>query len=256
MRHWSKRLFAIAAPFLLTGCLWGPGKFTSDLTLKKDGSFVLDYRGEIILETAELMKPKPWQDTMAHCLSEAKPRPCSAAELAQQRQAYETKQRTDAETAKSMGLPGSDEESNRAFAAKLMKYAGWHSVTYRGNGVYDVDYHQSGSATQDVVFPLMPDNNLIIPFIVLRRRSDGAVLVNAPALAGGTNMFGPMAQGMDNAGKGTPQSHAQGRFTVHTDGEIVTNNSEDGPSADPLGRQVHWDVAPSSTKLPETLIRL
>jgi len=193
---------------------------------------------------------------MAHCLTDLKPRPCSTAEIAQQKLAYDTKQTSDAETAKSMGLPGADEESNRAFAAKLMKYAGWRSVSYRGNGVYDVDYHLAGSATQDVVFPLMPDNNLVIPFIVLRRRSDGAVLVNAPALAGGTNMFGPMAQGMGGESKGAPPSRAQGRFTIHTDGEIVTNNSEDGPSADPLGRQVHWDVAPSSTKLPETLIRL
>ena len=256
MHHWAKKLFAIAAPMLLTGCLWGPGKFTSDLTLKKNGSFVLDYRGEIILEMAELMKPKPWQNTMAHCLTDLKPRPCSAAEIAQQKLAYDTKQTSDAETAKSMGLPGADEESNRAFAAKLMKYAGWRSVSYRGNGVYDVDYHLAGSATQDVVFPLMPDNNLVIPFIVMRRRSDGAVLVNAPALAGGTNMFGPLAQGMGRESKGAPPSRAQGRFTIHTDGEILTNNSEDGPSADPLGRQVHWDIAPGSPKLPETLIRL
>ena len=28
MHHWTKRLFAIAAPLLLTGCLWGPGKFS------------------------------------------------------------------------------------------------------------------------------------------------------------------------------------------------------------------------------------
>lgn len=255
MCHSTAKLFAIAASLLLSGCLWGPGRFTSDLTLKKDGSFVLDYRGEIILETAEMMKPKPWQDTMAHCLSESKSRPCSAAEIAQQRQTYETKQRTDAETVKSMGLPGADEDSNRAFAAKLMKYAGWRSVSYRGNGIYDVDYHLAGSARQDVIFPLMPDNNFIIPFIVLRRRSDGAVLVNAPALAGGTNMFGPMAQGMGGTSKDAPPSHAQGRFTIHTDGEIVTNNSEDGPSPDPVGRQVHWDIAPGSTKLPETLIR-
>lgn len=255
MHQWTKRLFAISAPLLLTGCLWGPGKFTSDLTLRKDGSFIIDYRGEIILETAELMKPKPWQDSMAHCLSDTKPRPCSSTELADQRRTYEAKQRTDAETAKSMGLPGADEESNRAFAAKLMKYAGWRSVIYRGDGVYDVDYHLAGRATQDVIFPVMPDNNLIIPFIILRRRSDGGVLVNAPALAGGMNMFGPMAQGMGNQGKGAPPSRAQGRFTVHTDGEIMTNNSEDGPSADPVGHQVHWDIAPSSTKIPETLIR-
>ena len=52
MHHWTKRLFALAAPLLLTGCLWGPGKFASDLTLKKDGSFVLNYRGEIVMQTA------------------------------------------------------------------------------------------------------------------------------------------------------------------------------------------------------------
>ena len=53
MHHWTKRLFAFAAPLLLTGCLWGPGKFNSDLTLKKDGSFVLDYRGEIVLQVPD-----------------------------------------------------------------------------------------------------------------------------------------------------------------------------------------------------------
>ena len=46
----DQALFALAAPLLLTGCLWGPGKFASDLTLQKDGSFVLDYRGEIVLQ--------------------------------------------------------------------------------------------------------------------------------------------------------------------------------------------------------------
>ena len=56
--------------------------------------------------------------------------------------------------------------------------------------------------------------------------------------------------------KGGPVSRAQGRFTVMTDGEILTNNSEDGPAAEPLGRQVHWESAPASNKVPETLIRL
>ena len=258
MYHWFKRLTALVAPLLLTGCLWGPGKFTSDLTLRKDGGFVLDYRGEIVLETAEAMTKAPWQASMAHCTSDdAKSRPCTAAEIAEQKQAYQEKQKKDEEAAKAFGLPGSDEESNRAFAAKLMKYAGWRSVTYAGKGVYDVDYHMEGRLTQDFVFPLMPDSNFVIPFIAMRRRADGAVLVDAPGLTGGSNVFGPMAQQMGGEDKSSgPPSHAQGRFTVHTDGEIVTNNSEDGPSADPLGRQVHWDIAPGSNKVPETLVRL
>ena len=50
MRGWGKLVFAAVAPLLLSGCLWGPGKFTSDLALRKNGSFVLDYRGEIVLQ--------------------------------------------------------------------------------------------------------------------------------------------------------------------------------------------------------------
>jgi hypothetical protein len=255
MHHWPKRLFALAAPLLLTGCLWGPGKFSSDLTLRRDGSFVLDYRGQIVLETADAMTRPPWQSSMAHCMDGVKERPCTAKEIADQHDAYLKKQKSDEEAAKAFGLPGSDEESNRAFAARMMKYAGWRSVTYVGKGVYDVDYHMQGRLTQDFVFPMMPDSNIVIPFIALRRRSDGAVLVNAPALTGGMNMFAPMAQQMGGETKGPP-SRAEGRFTVHTDGQIVTNNSEDGPAADPLGQQVHWDIAPGSTKIPETLIRL
>jgi len=51
-------------------------------------------------------------------------------------------------------------------------------------------------------------------------------------------------------------SHAQGRFTIITDGEILTNNSEDGAAAHPLGRQLHWDVNAAANKIPEALIRL
>jgi hypothetical protein len=159
--------------------------------------------------------------------------------------------------AKAFGLPGLDDESNRAFASKLMKYAGWKSVTYRGKGVFDVDYHFEGRSTQDFLFPALPDNDLIIPFIAIRRRADGAVLVTAPAMTGGS---GPLAAragaAADAAGKGGPASRAQGRFTIRTDGEILTNNSEDGAAADPIGRQLHWDVGPASNKIPETLIRL
>ena len=273
MHHWTKRLFALAAPLLLTGCLWGPGKFNSDLTLKKDGSFVLDYRGEIVLQIPkDQVTTAKWNDSMAVCLPETigsqptKPRPCTLDEIARKKAEFEkseaarveTQRKQSEEAAKMFGLPGLDDASNRAFAAKLMKYAGWRSVTYRGNGVFDVDYHFAGSAKQDFVFPALPDNDLLLPFIAIRRRADGSVLVTAPALTGGA---GPLMERMAAAGapgdtKTSMVSHAQGRFTVITDGEILTNNSEDGPSASPIGHQVHWDVGPASNKIPETLIRL
>src|SRR3954462_3890281 len=225
MRHWTKRLFAIAAPLLLTGCLWGPGKFASDLTLRKDGSFILDYRGEIVLQTPPDTSTEPWTDAKAKCDDSGKSRPCTKGEVADQKDSYEKKREDSRQMAKMFGLPGLDDESNRAFAAKLMKYAGWRSVTYRGNGVFDVDYHQEGRATQDFLFPALPDNNLLIPFVALRRRADGSVLVTAPAFSGGAGPMSAAAAGVgDMKGQG-PLSRAEGRFTVITGGEILTNNS-------------------------------
>ena len=257
MHHWAKRFFVVAAPLLLSSCLWGPGKFASDLTLRKDGSFVLDYRGEIVLQMPPDANAEPWTDAKAKCSDSGKDRPCTKAEIADQKTAYEKKRKEGEDMAKLFGLPGLDDASNRAFAAKLMKYAGWRSATYRGNGVFDVDYHFAGTAKQDFLFPALPDNDLLVPFIAIRRRADGSVFVTAPAFTGGS---GPLAaragQTAANGMKEGPVSRAQGRFTVITDGDILTNNSEDGAAPHAIGRQVHWDVGPASTKIPETLIRL
>jgi hypothetical protein len=290
MHHWTRLILALAAPLLLTGCLWGPGKFTSDLTLRKNGSFTLDYKGEIVLQLpADDGKAEPWKPAMARCYrdgktelltdigekaqvieapppgEEDKVRPCTPAELAKLKTEYETeaarkaaaKTKENEEMAKAFGLPGMDDESNRAFAAKLMKYEGWRSVTYRGKGVFDVDYHFEGRATQDFVFPMMPESDVLIPFVAIRRRADGTVLVTAPAMTGAAGPLGARAgAAAANAMKGGPVSKAEGRLTVITDGEVLTNTSEDGARAHPGGRAVHWDVGPASNKIPETLIRL
>jgi hypothetical protein len=284
MHHWTKKLLALAAPLLLTGCLWGPGKFASDLTVRKDGTFFLDYRGEIVIQLppddskglawdpAEMIrchrsgKVENWPDVGAGDDDDEDPvRPCTADEIAKGKADFEkksteraaAKRKENDEMAKVFGLPGFDDASNRAFAAKLMKYEGWRSVTYRGKGVFDVDYHLAGRATQDFVFPALPDNDFLIPFIANRRRADGSVLVTAPAFTGGAGPFGARAgAAAANQMKGGPVSRAEGRFTVITDGEVLTTNSEDGPQRHTLGREVHWDIGPGSTKIPETLIRL
>ena len=281
MLHWTSRLLVVAAALSLTGCLWGAGKFASDLTLRKDGTFVLDYRGEIVLQLPpDEAKIDPWKAGMARChrsgatevavgdadASDADDpvRPCTAAEIAKLKAQYEkgaaekaeAKRKENEGMAKAFGLPGFDDASDRAFAAKLMKYEGWRSVTYRGKGVFDVDYHLEGRATQDFVFPALPDNDFLIPFIAIRRRADGSVLVTAPSFTGGAGPFGARAGAAASEMKGGPVSRAEGRFTVITDGEILTNNSEDGPQKHALGREVHWDVGPASSKIPETLIRL
>ena len=282
--RWGKIWVAAVAPLLLGGCLWGPGKFTSDLALRKNGTFVLDYRGEIVLQLPEDKQaaPEPWSEKMVRChadgrvetvspivssSAEADPetRACTKAELARHRSDYEKSQaertaeksKESAEMSKIFGLPGADDESNRRFAANMMKYQGWKSVRYVGKGVFDVDYHFEGRIGQDFAFPIMPDSDFIIPFVTIRRRNDGSVMVVAPSFTGATGPFGARAKlmGLPDKGDG-PRSRAEGRFTITTDGEILTNNSEDGPTAHAGGRQVRWEVGPGSTKIPEMLVRL
>ena len=48
-RTWGSFVVTAALAVLLTGCLLLPGRFTSDLTLKKDGSFGFTYKGEIVV---------------------------------------------------------------------------------------------------------------------------------------------------------------------------------------------------------------
>ena len=161
MRHWTKRAFVAFAPLLLTSCLWGPGRFTSDLTVKKDGSFTLDYRGELVLQLPPDARPEPVEGRHGALHDRRRRnRTCTPAEVADQKRMHgesAAKKLKDSEDmAKAFGLPGLDDQSNRAFAAKLMKYAGWQSVTYRGKGVFDVDYHMEGSTREDSCSPRFP----------------------------------------------------------------------------------------------------
>jgi len=90
-----------------------------------------------------------------------------------------------------------------------------------------------------------------------RRRSDGSVFVTAPAFTGGAGPLGARAgAAAASQMKDGPVSKAQGRFTIITNGEVLTNNSEDGTAQHPVGKQVHWDVGSGSSKIPEALIRL
>ena len=147
MHIFAKRIFiAAAAPLLLTGCLWGPGKFASDLTLKTDGSFVLDYKGEIVLQTppdAET-KAEPWKKEKARCREsgrielepflstieeddEDKVRPCSAEQLAEARKDYETQ--TAARAVPTEVIVNSSD--HRLAAHRFYERLGYHNTGYR-----------------------------------------------------------------------------------------------------------------------------
>lgn len=268
-----------------------------DFTVAYKGEIVFQMPDDFM---GSKVKPKPWDDAFATCYAsgrtmadeyasaethesaikgseegsidgqddDSREVACSAKQVAELRKTYEkdkaeaaAKMADDSDKmAQMFGFSGSSDEANHKFAATLMKYDGWKNVTYRGKGTFDVDYRYSGKLTHDFVFPIFPKMDTIFPFIMVRKRADGAVTVTAPALIGGglkalalrAKMLGDL-----RASRSVPESpETSGMFTVTTDGEILSNNSEDGPAPDPKGKKVVWDVNPMTDRLPEVLIKI
>jgi hypothetical protein len=195
-------------------------------------------------------------------------RPCTVKEIAEQKKdwleakkAREDKAKKDAaQFGAIFGYTPGDDAANKKLAATMMKFEGWKSVVYKGDGVFAIDYAAAGRLDHDFVFPLFPQSDLVFPFVTVKRQANGAVRVSAPALiGGGLKALAARMKGIGAAmtDKEVPQStKTKGTFTVTTDGEIVTNNTEDGPDRVPTGRQLAWDIGPDSEKVPEALIRL
>lgn len=268
-----------------------------DFTVAYKGEIIFQMPDDIM---GTKSKPKPWDDAFATCYAsgrtmndeyasaethesaiqgaeegssdgqddETREVACSTKQVAELKKQYEAEKAAAAakkaeeadKAAQLFGFSGTGEEANKKFAAALMKYDGWKSVTYRGGGTYDVDYSYTGKLTHDFVFPIFPKSDMIFPFIMLRKRADGAVMVTAPSLIGGgmkamagrAKMLGDLS-----ASKDMPESpRTQGLFTVTTDGDILSNNSEDGPTSDAKGKKVVWDVNPMTDRLPEMLIKI
>ena len=203
---------------------------------------------------------------------ESNDRLCTKAELAKLRKEFDDEQaaklarqnKEGAEFASLFGYNPNDDTANQKMAVTMMKYDGWKNVTYRGKGVFDVDFQISSKTGHDFIFPLIPQGDFIVPFVALRKREGGAIGVNAPALVGGglktlaaRGQALGRANSSDLAGLG---SKTKGTFTLTTDGEILANNTEDGPTnstaKDPAGRKLVWDIGPGTDKIPEALIRL
>jgi hypothetical protein len=195
-------------------------------------------------------------------------RPCSKKEIAEQRADWEAQQKTKAaEKAKEsaafasmFGYAPGDEKAMAAFATKLSKYRGWKSVVNQGNGKFLVDYQISGRLDHDFIFPVLPEGDVVFPFVQIRGREAGKVFVNTPALLGG----GLMAMAAKAKAFGAPDSNdapdvtgiVDGSFTITTDGEILTNNSEDGAEKIPTGRALRWVINGDTKRIPEALILL
>ena len=268
--------FAVALLCLLAaGCFLLPGKFTSELTVRRDGTFAFTYQGDMhVLALSKLAQDEMEQEAKfepqtCYVDDTGDERPCKADELAAQRSEWESgqeaskaKKKQDAEMARQMlgGIDPADPRAAEELAERMRKQAGWRSVQYAGDGKYVVDFAIPGRLDHDFSFPSLERMPMITPFVAIYRRTDGSVRIDAAAFSTGANggPMGAMMQGL-RADKAPSKNMPvlDGSFAILTDGEILANNTDDGPqAAAPTMRRLAWKVTPRTATAPTALIKL
>jgi hypothetical protein len=273
-----RRLTGVAALtalcFALAACLLSPGRFASQLDVRKDGRFSFAYTGEIYLlglsKLAEMgSKPATFAAECFHPGTMVK-RPCTATETAEQRTRWQEgqaaapdKQQRDVEAMKAM-LGGIDPSSPKAaedLAARLRRQEGWRRVDYKGDGLFDVDFAISGTLDRDFAFPSIERFPMANAFVSINRHQDGTLRIDAPGFAtaaGNESLRALMLLGA--AGKGSAGAPVlpvtEGTFTLTTDAAILANNTDEGPQMAQTGQRLAWPVNARATAAPTALLRL
>jgi hypothetical protein len=203
-------------------------------------------------------------------------RRCTTREMAKKKRAFdleiaEAKQRALEQKAEygrqikaEFGYDPSSEAEMARFAKDMRKEPGWKSIAYKGKGVYTVDYNYTGPLDRDFVFPVFPQSKIITPFVMIRKRNDGSALVTAPAFARATanNIMNrtssvmSLASAFMNKDFVPNTTRIKGRFTISTDGAVLTNNTVDGPEGSPGDQKMIWSIFAAEDRIPETLIKL
>lgn len=248
---------------------------------KQDEMFVPSpcYREEDVFDanlaaaamTGAVQDEDVWDDTNPE-------RECTEQELEDQREAWEASRaakRADDERNMRMfeallgGIDPSSPEAVDELIVRLKKQRGWTEVTHKGDGLFEVDYSVDGRFGQDFSFPTIERMAGLPPFLTAIVRDSGAVRIDAPGFAAaGTGPFAgmgglfPFFQAMAQS-EGAGDDFAElalpeldGTFTIRTDANILTNNTEDGPTLDNGWRVLSWAINPRRTNAPEALIQL
>ena len=159
------------------------------------------------------------------------------------------------------GIDPSDPKAAEEFAQRLRRQQGWRKVEYKGEGLYVVDFAISGRLDHDFSFPVIERFPSANPFVQAVLRADGSIRIDAPGFApqaAGEPYRGFMQSAMLSEGKqNVPRfPELEGTFTIRTDGEIVTNNTEEGPKPGTSGQELVWTVNVRTPAAPTALIRL
>lgn len=283
----GKRLVASSAALssaaLLSGCFLSPGNFDSALHLQQDGQFTFTYTGEIhflgLSDLSELnedgqaasaeFEPWPCYDEFGY-----DERPCSEDELAEQRETHdlmvsspngslEERQMVQAMLG---GIDPDDPEAVEAFASRLQRQAGWRRVDYAGDGLFNIDFAITSRISHDFTFPVIEQIPLSNSFVVMNRREGGRVAIEAPGfspqdsgnplLAMMAGMGGQFSGPGTSGGNGPKSPPLRGTFRIVTDGQILTNNTDEGPAASPQGAALQWQISPTTRAAPKALIQI
>jgi hypothetical protein len=287
MGKWLRRAQPAFACLALAGCFLQPGKFDSTLNLHKDGSFTYAYKGQIYMlalsklgdlanKNSETFTPEACHD------DDFNERKCSADELAEQKRAWEEQRATqlaedkkNAEAMRAMlgGIDPADPAAANELADRLRHQAGWRSVNYLGDGLFEVDFMLSSKLTHDFAYPTVERFPMANVFVMANRRADGSVRIDAPGFTAQSptnpmqgamgSMLGAAAlsdaakkegEAKEDAAPGVPE--IDGSFRIVTDGEILANNTDNGPQTGTGGKTLQWRVTKRTVAAPMALIKL
>lgn len=289
----------------LSACFVLPGKFAETLDVRKNGTFTYSYKGEIVVVgLTKLMgmanglgnsAEEEFYPATCHSSKTGRERPCTKAELAKQKADWEAgaearvaarKKRDEEMQAVMGGLDPNDPKSGEELAVRLRKQAGWKSVTYKGDGVYEIDFEISGLLSHDFSFPTIERLPAVLPFLSINVRGDRSVRISSPLMdqsnGSGTNamglgamgaMFGADRGAQDSEGTDSPATAGDkedkaeapkappfpmmdGTFTLTTDAEVLANNTEDGPEALTTGKRMVWKINVRNPTAPMALLQL
>lgn len=270
----------------LNACMLSPGKFVSELNIRKDGHFRFSYTGEIHVlalnrladmihsgsTSGESFTPRacykePASETVARASEERK---CTDSELADQKSSWQNSQQMSAErkrretdSMKAMfgGIDPADPNAADELAARLRRQAGWTKVINRSDGLFDVQFATEGQLSHDFTFPTIERFPAANPFVQVMLRADNSVRIDAPGFAPantgdpyrGWMQAAALSEGKDRLPR-LPEM--DGTFVIKSDGTILANNTELGPQNDPAGQQLTWRVNSRSVAAPMALVRL
>jgi hypothetical protein len=272
----------LGASLALSACLLSPGTFESTFDIRRDGRFTFTYQGQIhLLALSRLAQMSAeangsgddfvatpcWDDDFNE-------RKCTEEELAEQRAEWEAgaearkgRKEREAEAMRQFlgGIDPSDPKAAEDLAERLRRQEGWNRVDYRGDGLFEVDFALSSTLGHDFAFPTFERFPMTNAFVLANVRRGRTVRVDAPGFAaqGGSNALQSFASlaalGAVSAegGEGMPPvPQMNGTFRIATDGQILANNTDEGPRATADGEVLEWTVNQRTEAAPTALIQL